>query len=383
MNGTTVITFLKQNRIFHHILFWLVITVGYGLLAGFFLNPWYEPYLNKLGYLPAQILVAYTLIYYLIPRHLKKGKYAQFILSTFLLTYLGTVVARICKVYWYESLMKSDLPKDSLWEILSDPIPLGFQYIWWIYHFPLLMLLIKYLIEHFEEERRMLLLEKEKAHAELSFLKAQIHPHFLFNTLNNLYTLALDQSDHAPTMVKKLSGLLDYMLHYAGQTSVDIQKEIWLIQNYIDLELLRYGDRLDLSFNYEMDDPNARIAPLILLSVVENAFKHGASGDPGQPQIHIELVVVAQQLQFKVFNSKPQHQQSDPRNYKAGIGTKNVRKQLALIYPKVHQLNIRETDETYEVLLTINLNGQKFQSLDSVWAVPKNAFNPIYHDEVK
>jgi len=128
-----------------------------------------------------------------------------------------------------------------------------------------------------------------------------------------------------------------------------------LIQNYIDLELLRYGDRLDFVFDKNIQQQDATIVPLVLLSIVENAFKHGASGDHGRPKIHIDLRVQKDQLTFEVFNSKPQATQADKTNFKKGIGMNNVKRQLDLIYPSQHEFKIEETSDSYKVNLTIDL----------------------------
>ena len=199
-------------------------------------------------------------------------------------------------------------------------------------------------------------IKKDKAKAELGFLKAQLHPHFLFNTLNNLYTLTLYKADEAPDIVLKLAKMLDYSLHQNKGEEILVTKEVELIEDYIDLELLRYGDRLDFQFNRQIDNTKAAIAPLVLLSMVENAFKHGASGDHGKPQIHIDLEVKENRLRFEVFNTKPKVAQIDKTNFKKGIGASNVRRQLELIYPEQHRLTVEEADQTYKVVLEIELH---------------------------
>ena len=347
---------ILNNRILSHVLFWLFVITIYSLIGSYYFIPWYEPLINKIGYLPGQIIVAYTLIYVLLPKFLFRQKYLSFLVYLLITFYVAAVLSRVLKIYFYEPIINPSLPPNSLVEILTNPVPLFYQYILWLCHIPLIMLLIKYIKAYFNDEQRLQKLQKEKVEAELSFLKAQIHPHFLFNTLNNLYTLTLDKSDHAPTVVKKLSSMIQYMLHYCSQPFVLITKEIELIQDYIDLELLRYGDRLQLIFQHTQDDKNAKIAPLILLSVVENAFKHGASGDPGQPKIQISLRVEKGQLHFSVFNTKSKFKPMDRSNYTKGIGSGNIKRQLELIYPQAYLLKINDRPDTYEVLLTINLD---------------------------
>ena len=218
-----------------------------------------------------------------------------------------------------------------------------------------LVVSVKLIKERFEEKNRQEILQKEKVTAELNFMKAQIHPHFLFNTLNNLYVLTLQKSDKASETVLKLSEMLDYMLYKCNSNRVTIGEEVQLIQNYINLEQLRYGDRLEVVFNMNIDSDQTQIAPLILVSLIENAFKHGASGSVAAPKIAIEFRVEKNELQFSIYNTKPGQAQKDETNFKKGIGLKNIKNQLSLIYPERHILEIKETKESYLVNLTIQL----------------------------
>lgn len=134
-----------------------------------------------------------------------------------------------------------------------------------------------------------------------------------------------------------------------------INKEIELLEHYIDLEKLRYGDRLKLNFQHTVDDSNTQIAPLILISLVENAFKHGVSGALQQPEIQIDLEVKNQVLEMRVFNTKAESVQSDAMSYKEGIGVKNIQRQLDLVYAEKYEWKVEEEKESYEVNLKIEL----------------------------
>lgn len=345
---------ILQNRVLTHVLYWLAIVVLWSAPPAYGSND-YEPLINKLCYLPSQLIATYALIYYQIPRFLYKGKYLRFLGSFVLVAYATTVLARITKIYIYEPALGADLPQDALLDILTQFTPLLGQYFFFVYLIPVITLSIKFVKAHVEEQRKLEQLQKEKVNAEIGYLKAQLHPHFLFNTLNNLYVLTLRKSKEAPAVVRKLSDMLAYMFREGHTQSVPVRQEIELLRNYIDLELLRYGDRLDLVFEHSIDDPAAEITPLALLSIVENAFKHGASGDIGRPQIHIRLEVKEQSLRFRVFNTKPRRTQADETRYKKGIGVRNIKRQLALIYPGRHELKIRDEADTYEVRLWIAL----------------------------
>lgn len=346
-----------------HVLAWLSFVVGWLIYASLWGNNFYELVINKLCYLPPQILATYFLLYYQLPHQVYKGRYLSFVLLLLANMYVNTVWARWIKIYIYEPLMGQNLEKDSIWSILTELTPLIGQYLLWVAIPAALAIILKLLKTHFTEKERLEQLQKEKASAELNFLQAQLHPHFLFNTLNNLYTLSLQKSAMTPTMVLKLSEIVDYMFEECKADQVPIEKEIQLLQNYIDLELLRYGDRLALSFDHKVDDPTASIAPLVLLSMVENAFKHGASGDMGKPVIDIKLQVTRGHLYFRVYNSKMEKVQEDETAYKKGIGVANIKRQLGLRYPDRYQLEIKEEATSYEVTLAIDLLAQALEMI--------------------
>jgi len=245
--------------------------------------------------------------------------------------------------------------KEPLYEIATDLKKLYKDFFYRVYLPVFLVVSVKLIKERFEEKNRQEVLQKEKVTAELNFMKAQIHPHFLFNTLNNLYVLTLQKSDKASETVLKLSEMLDYMLYKCNSNRVAIAEEVQLIKNYINLEQLRYGDRLEVVFKLDIDADQTQIAPLILVSLIENAFKHGASGAVVAPKIAIEFKVKNNELQFSIYNTKPSQAQNDETNFKKGIGLKNIKNQLALIYPEKHFIEIKETKESYLVNLNIKL----------------------------
>lgn len=197
-------------------------------------------------------------------------------------------------------------------------------------------------------------LHLEKRDAELQFLRAQIHPHFLFNTLNNLYGLALRQSPHTPDSILRLSGLLDFILYECNAERIPLQKEITLIGDYANLERLRFGDRLQLVFEHDHPPESVRIAPLLLLPFVENAFKHGAGATNEAVFIHIHLRVEDQTLHFQVENNKPQNG-GPASNGSRGIGLRNVEKRLRLLYPGRHALSVTETSDRFTIELKLAL----------------------------
>ncbi|GAA6767459.1 hypothetical protein AAFH68_34080 [Flavobacterium sp. CGRL1] len=189
---------------------------------------------------------------------------------------------------------------------------------------------------------------------ELKILKNQLNPHFLFNTLNNLYTLTLKKDEKAPEVIAKLSEILDFVLYRCNDDYVSIEKEILLIDNYIALEKLRYGvNRLDILFSQEIQESN-KISPLIILTFIENAFKHGVINETEKAIIRLHLESKKQQIIFSIENTKPQNTFSETSD-KSKIGLINVRKQLDLLYPKKHQLEIDESQTKYTVKLCLSI----------------------------
>jgi sensor histidine kinase YesM len=214
------------------------------------------------------------------------------------------------------------------------------------------MTIDRIIVQKNKNEKALLQLERDKNKAELGALKAQIHPHFLFNTLNNLYALTLQKSDKAPETVATLSAMLDYMLYQCNDKLVSLEKEVALLENYIALERLRYGDDIEIVFAKAVQT-EVEVVPLILLSIVENAFKHGASGSTGIPEIHIDLQQKGSYIYFTVKNTKEITQQSDETAYTKGIGVSNVKKQLGLVYEE-YSYEVTDENGWYCVALQIN-----------------------------
>jgi len=198
--------------------------------------------------------------------------------------------------------------------------------------------------------------ERQQVAMELNFLKSQVHPHFFFNTLNNLYSLTLQKSDLAPEVVLKLSDLMSYMLYDSGAALVPLDKEVVTLENYLALEKLRFGNRLSLSFEKEgLHFPGApiRIPPLILLTFVENSFKHGMNQIIGEGRITIRLKVLPGELWFDICNDIALGNGTGAKN---GIGLRNVVRRLDLLYGARYTLDLSGTKDTFHVTLKIPLS---------------------------
>ncbi|MBC7776119.1 MAG: histidine kinase, partial [Phycisphaerae bacterium] len=199
-------------------------------------------------------------------------------------------------------------------------------------------------------QRRETQLRAEKSEAELRALKSQLHPHFLFNTINNLYALARVKSDKTAPVALKLAQLLRYVLYESQKPKVSLEQEIQLLRDYVALEKLRFDDgRLSVKMELELDEPNTEIAPLLLLPLVENAFKHGASEQREEAKISISIVLNNNVLEVKIENTKP----TEKSETAPGIGLQNLRRQLQLIYPERHTLEVIEGENGFAVRLKL------------------------------
>lgn len=211
---------------------------------------------------------------------------------------------------------------------------------------------ILYIYNHNRLKKRAQQLLIEKQQAELNYLKSQTNPHFLFNTLNNIYSLSRSKSDLAPEAILRLSKILRYMLYEAGGEYIAIEDELRIIGDYISLEKLRYDESLRVNFNYDVEDLKQSLPPLLLMPLVENAFKHGASETRHQPFVNIHLSVAKRRLSFVVRNSADGLDNGErPRE---NIGLSNLRRQLELLYFD-YQLVVEPRDGEFLATLTINL----------------------------
>lgn len=302
-----------------------------------------------------QFLAAVVCLNILIPKFLNKGKTLFFILSLLLLMfmlfalYINIRMSYLEPKYFdYYSKIMPQYVQLSFWERLFDfrlLLSKGINYL-----SPTALILF---VRYYKNQQKFLKLNEQKKTAELSALKNQLNPHFLFNTLNNLYTLSLQKSDNAPEVISVLSEILDYMLYRCNEKYVSLGKEIELIENYITLEKLRYGKRAKVSFNKSVNEM-VKIAPLILLTFIENAFKHGVSQEINEGEIDISLSSEANGILFTIKNTIPN---SSPvkENSNSSIGLLNVKKQLELLYPNSHELVIDHNEHHYSVRLKLTI----------------------------
>ena len=215
-------------------------------------------------------------------------------------------------------------------------------------------LLIKLIREKIKRQIILAETKAENSRSELQLLQSQLSPHFLFNTLNNLYGLSLHEHEKLPPLLLKLSELLRYSVYEAKELYVPVKEEIDYIKNYIDFEKLRIGDRLELKLELEeIEDSKVKIAPMLLIVFVENAFKHSKNTQDEQIFVEIGLKRWGNSLLFRVKNSFWKTEETE--NKIGGLGLENVKKRLELLYPNGHELQIDETENTFEVNLRLHV----------------------------
>jgi LytS/YehU family sensor histidine kinase len=208
-----------------------------------------------------------------------------------------------------------------------------------------------------ESQREKQELQSQTLQSELKFLKSQINPHFLFNTLNSLYALTLKKSDLAPEIVLKLSEMMRYMLYECNEREVPLSKEINYLKNYLELEKIRQGKKMNINFQMEGELANQKIAPLMFIPFIENSFKHGLSNQISNGYVDIKLKINGEKVNMNIENSKAASMPSPTGKRSGGIGLKNVRRRLNLLYPEHYKLEIEEDPNTYKVKLEIDLNN--------------------------
>jgi two-component system, LytTR family, sensor kinase len=303
-------------------------------------------------FLMPKLLFTYFMLYVILGSILngkkKLGKNIFYIILSVVITLL---LYRVLSVYFvypvtYAGLIKTPQFFSPL-GFLSNLMDLGFA--------SGAAIFIKQLRLQLAGKEQEKILIKEKLETELKFLKNQTNPHFLFNTLNNIYALARKKSDNTADVVMKLSKILRFMIYESGKPFITIAEETKLIEDYLDLEKIRYNDRLNISFKKEIDNYGQKVSPLLLLPFVENAFKHGISETRFSSFVNIDLNLQQGILKFVVQNSK---ENSSNHSADSKIGLCNVRRQLELMY-KEFDLNVDDKDANFTINLTINLNSHE------------------------
>ncbi|WP_406826156.1 sensor histidine kinase [Pedobacter sp. KACC 23697] len=292
-----------------------------------------------------QIIGANWIYFFLIRRFFEAKKYFHFTLYFIAGMYILGTLNRIFIVYATEPLF-ANYPQESIFDILTDVKHLIFYYILPIISGSFIFVSMMFMLRYRDEKQYALQLQKEKSELELKALKAQLNPHFLFNTLNNIYALSITGSAAVSQSISRLSDILDYILYHGQKEMVSVSTELKIVKDYIALEMLRYDERLTLEMKEKVEFPGL-IPPLLYLSFVENAFKHGAEKTSGTVTIRISIETDANNVHFKVENQFSGKCQEAGH----GIGLENISRQLDLYYPNQYSLEIRQENNWFKVAL--------------------------------
>ncbi|WP_276479443.1 sensor histidine kinase [Paraflavitalea pollutisoli] len=356
-----------QYRIQRHLYFWAFWWIFQAVLYSFTPLPaslgpafavWERlPYslVESAIYLIAHMFLAYSLMYFVLPRLLLKNRYLATGIWVFILFIATGALSSVLSLVIVDPVRNFVLPAylqpitrpravtffQGLLAGLRGGITIGGM-----------AASIKLMKHWYVKEQRNLQLQKENAEAQLQLLKAQIHPHFLFNTLNNIYSHTQNVAPIASQLVMGLSDMLRFILHECNQPLVPLSKELAMIRDYISLEKIRYDDRFDIHIDTPADTGNLHIAPLLLLPLVENCFKHGASNMLEQPWLNLQIQLKDETMEMRLMNGKPA---SPTHTAGFGIGIHNVRKRLELLYPGKHTLKIADEEEVFVVVLSVQL----------------------------
>lgn len=339
---------LNYKRFLQHAGFWLSFVLLFMVIYGpvFDLFPWL--FLSSIVMLPFTMIVVYFINYLLLPGFLKKKRYVSLGVIVLLILILEPPLPRILvmilsgETFNFKNFMDYNM------------LPFYFETGLIIF----IALSIKLFKERNREQEEKNHLEKQKLKAELIALKSQLNAHFLFNTLNNLYGLALQKSDRTPRGILMLSEMLHFVLYECSTETYNLTKELDFINNYIELEKLRYGKRLKISMESDLEDAETLIAPLLLFPFVENSFKHGASKKTNDVWIKIRVRTSEEEIQFDVENNRTPSSAGE-FNSDGGVGLENVKKRLEILYPLQHRLVIHENETTFSIGLNIQTKPEK------------------------
>lgn len=356
-----ILNFLRRPKFFgdndikplHHVLFWSVYFVFNTFRWSFIHDDFLLSFRTNLIGFPIHMFLAYLNAYYLMPKFIYTKKYVQY--TAYILLALFIMLLFKYNLTYY--LVSTDVMPEAPEAVNTLTVGYAIQTMIGEVYVISFFTAIKLTIDWLRESSKLHDLEKRQLKTELRFLRSQVSPHFFFNTLNNIYSLTLEKSDQAPEVILKLSELMRYLLYATKKQRQDLTSEINCIKNYIDLERIRFDDSLKIEMNISGDLDNCKIAPMLLIPLVENCFKHGASKNIGEMKIDIDLQVIEGFMIFKVSNTIPNpHKEFQYPVKSGGIGLSNVKKRLELGYAKSdYELSIFDENKMFNVILKLKV----------------------------
>lgn len=331
-------------------LFWLCFFLFEWLNTGAYLDNFQQSLCQISVQLPLLIVAGYWHLLITVRRFLLHGRMTAFWISLVGGLFVFGVLRRVINYEWIYPVYYPDALEKPFWyapKILAEAMQL---------HLVVGLFVVVDLIRHALRQQQLSeTYRREKVSAEYQLLQSQVQPHFLFNTLNNLTSVSIQQPDKMPNLLQRLAGLLSYQLHESHRDKVPLSKEIAYLKDYISLEQIRYGDRLDIqmNFNYLAGTTHVMVPPMLLLPFVENAFKHGAAQTEGQCWIQINLSLNDKRLIFSVENSV---QTDAPVPFRSGLGLTNLKKRLEILFAENYELVTMPEEGQFLAVLKFNIN---------------------------
>jgi len=330
------------------VLFWLLYFLYEWVGQASIANEYHRYLINACVIVPITAMATWFTTQVLIKQYFLKKRAVTFWVGFIISAVTFTLIRRAFNYYYtyplYYPQGKTTMPYLFVPKLIIEGVN--------IYLIVALYTMFYFLRAWYEQQRLSQELQRDKAEAQLELLKSQVQPHFIFNTLNNIYSLSLKNHPNTSSLIYRLSSLLSYMLYDSRQEFIPVAKEMEYIHNYIELEKIRYGERLDVAVNcFDAVDAFV-IPPFLLLPLVENSFKHGVSNDVGNSWIRIDLSVKDNWLTVKIENSRSADALNGHVAYK-GIGLENVKKRLEIIYPDRHEFKYMGEGQSFLTVLKL------------------------------
>lgn len=345
-NIKTRLRYWSSKQTFYHVVFWLFLFLvmfitnvsSMGFFKAFFIDAIYVSFFA---------IISYVNIFVFFPKYMKDKNLLYHIAAIFSTSLLLTPIKTILLFFFsHGNIELQALYIDNQLFIFLSTFFVGLS-----------TSIYQILNDWFVQQKIKSELVSQNLQSELKFLKSQINPHFLFNTLNSLYALTLKKSDLAPEIVLKLSEMMRYMLYECNEKEVPLSKEINYMKNYLELEKLRQGTKMLVNLKINGESGDLKLAPLILIPFIENSFKHGINNQISQGFVDLELNIEGYDIQMILENSKSPSLPKIGEKRSGGIGLVNVKRRMEILYPENHKLDIIESPSTYKIELNLHLSN--------------------------
>ncbi|WP_420571580.1 sensor histidine kinase [Kordia sp.] len=344
--------FQKKRNVVFNIALWFLYYIVLLFIFSQGKTPINIDYIYTFGFLVFAAIPMLFNIYFLVPRLLQKGKYVWFSVTFIVII----IVFWQCYTDLFERLLNATF-KDYYFISYQTNLQAITKFV--------LLLIVSMLLKIFENwlyfnalQQKLLQAENQRIQIQLTHLRSQINPHFLFNSLNVIYALAIEKKEETPEAIVQLSDVLRYIIYDADADRIKLKEEIVLLKNYLAFQKFRTHGLEDITFDITIEDEDFEIYPMLLLPLVENAFKHGMEKKVAKPFIKISLAQEGTRCHFQIVNHNNNTQQKTKAVY-SGVGLENIQHNLEIVYPKRHQFHIKETAETFTVSLQIHQKETK------------------------